>query len=94
MIDFFYLADYDPDDITKHSYTSAADESFAEVDSGDNIQQEAVEHDMVTERNGTKRRHRTRTRSPRGGRCCKSTGGPIVPGQEEEEKSQGQTAGP
>jgi hypothetical protein len=55
MIDFFYLADYDPDDITKHSYTSAADESFAEVDSGDNIQQEAVEHDVVTE-SGTAQR--------------------------------------
>jgi hypothetical protein len=49
MIGFFYLADYDPGVITKHSFTSAADESFAEVDSGDSIEQEAVEHDATTE---------------------------------------------
>jgi hypothetical protein len=49
MIDFFYLGDYDPDVITKHSSTSPADENNATIDSSRGFQQEAVRYDTVTE---------------------------------------------
>jgi hypothetical protein len=49
MIDFFYLGDYDPDVITKHSSTSPADENNATIDSSRGFQQEAVKYDTVTE---------------------------------------------
>jgi hypothetical protein len=49
MIDCFYLADYDPDVITKHSFTRVADQNHADFDSGSSLQQEAAGHDAVTE---------------------------------------------
>lgn len=49
MIDFFYLGDYDPDVITKHSSTSSADEIDSTVGTSRSFQQEAVRFDTVTE---------------------------------------------
>lgn len=49
MIDFFYLGDYDPDVITKHSPTSSADEIDSALGTGRSPQQKAVKSDTVTE---------------------------------------------
>jgi hypothetical protein len=49
MIDFFYLGDYDPDVITKHSSTSSANEIDSALGTSRSPQQEAVKCDTVTE---------------------------------------------
>jgi hypothetical protein len=48
MIDFFYLGDYDPDIITKHSYTSSAIEIDSALGTSRSSQQEAVGLDTIT----------------------------------------------
>lgn len=49
MIDFFYLGDYDPDVITKHSFTSSTNEIDLALGTSRSSQQEAVKCDTVTE---------------------------------------------
>jgi len=49
MIDFFYLGDYDPEVITKHSSTNSADELDSTLGASRDAQQEAVRSDTVTE---------------------------------------------
>ena len=49
MIDFFYLGDYDPDVITRHSSTSSANEIGSALGTSRSPQQEAVKCDTVTE---------------------------------------------